>query len=150
MAATLLDVNALLALIWPEHEFHSQANAWFQRNARQGWATCPITQSGFVRLVSSGSISKNALKIGDALRLLDLNLAHPNHEFWPEEIGLTEAIGRFGKRLHGYRQITDAYLLGLAMHRKGKLATFDRSIAALLPEGKRKTDWIVELSTPLS
>ena len=59
-------------------------------------------------------------------------------------------FGRFGSLVQGPRRITDAYLLGLAMHRKGKLATFDRSIAALLPEGKRKTDWIVELSTPLS
>ncbi|HZD48536.1 MAG TPA: TA system VapC family ribonuclease toxin [Silvibacterium sp.] len=146
MAVTLLDVNVLIALIWPEHVFHPQAFSWFERNARHGWATCPITQMGFVRVLSN-TPSTNAPDISEALRLLDLNLSHPNHEFWPDEIGLSPAIGLVGAKLQGHRQITDAYLLGLAMHRKGKLATFDRSIAALLPEGKRKSDWILELST---
>lgn len=102
---------------------------------------------GFVRIVSNAAFTKNALKITDALRLLTLNVAHPDHKFWPDEIGVPQSIDRLEKRLQSYRQITDAYLLGLAMHRKGRLATFDRSIAALLPEGKRKVDWIVELST---
>jgi hypothetical protein len=147
MAATLLDVNALLALIWPEHQFHPQMSSWFRQHARQGWATCPITQMGFVRIVSSASFTKNAPKIGDALRLLHLNLAQPNHEFWPDDVTVPQSLDRLGISLQGHRQITDAYLLGLAIHHKGRLATFDRSIAALLPEGKRKTDWIVELST---
>src|SRR5271165_2110094 len=147
MAATLLDVNVLLALIWPEHEFNALTFSWFQRNARHGWATCPITQMGFVRIVSNAAFTKNAWKINDALRLLALNVAHPDHEFWHDEIGVPQSIDRLEKPLQGHRQITDAYLLGLAMHRKGRLATFDRSIAALLPEGKRRGDWIVELST---
>jgi uncharacterized protein len=147
MPATLLDVNALLALIWPEHYFHDAVSSWFQRHSRQGWATCPLTQMGFVRIVSNPSFTKNAPKLDDALRLLALNLDHPNHEFWPDDITLPRSIGRIEKPLQGHRQITDAYLLGLAMHRNAKLATLDRSIAALLPEGKRKTDWIVELST---
>jgi uncharacterized protein len=140
-----LDVNVLIALIWPEHQFHQQAYSWFDRNARHGWATCPVTQMGFVRVLSSSPIS-NAPTVGEALGLLKPNLEHPTHEFWHDEIGLLPAINLTGTILQGHRQITDAYLLGLAMHRKGRLATFDRSIAALLPEGKRKTDWIVELS----
>jgi hypothetical protein len=100
-----------------------------------------------VRIVSSASFTKNAPKIGDALRLLHLNLAQPNHEFWPDDVTVPQSLDRLGISLQGHRQITDAYLLGLAIHHKGRLATFDRSIAALLPEGKRKTDWIVELST---
>ena len=101
---------------------------------------------GFVRVLSSSPIP-NAPTAGEALRLLESNLGHPSHEFWPDEIGLLPAINLAGATLQGHRQITDAYLLGLAIHRKGKLGTFDRSIAALLPEGKRKSDWIVELST---
>jgi uncharacterized protein len=147
MAAILLDVNALIALIWPEHEFHVQAFSWFERNARHGWSTCPITQIGFVRILSNPSMSENAPNLTEATRLLKQNIAHPNHEFWPEDITYAEAVEPLASRLQGHRQITDAYLLGLAMHRKGRLATFDRSIAALLPEGRRKTDWIVELST---
>jgi len=147
MAATLLDVNALLALVWPEHQFHPQMSSWFRQYAQQGWATCPITQMGFVRVVSSPSFTKNAPKIGDALRLLRLNIAHPHHEFWTDNVTVPQSIERLGTPLQGHRQITDAYLLGLAMRRKGRLATFDRSIASLLPEGKRKSDWIVELPT---
>jgi uncharacterized protein len=147
MAATLLDVNALLALIWPEHQFHTNVTSWFQQHGRYGWATCPITQMGFVRIVSSASFTKNAPNIGEALRLLQLNIAHPHHEFWADDVTVPQSIERLGIALQGHRQITDAYLLGLTMHRKGRLATFDRSIAALLPEGKRKNDWIVELST---
>jgi uncharacterized protein len=147
MAATLLDVNALLALLWPEHQFHRTMSSWFQQHARRGWATCPITQMGFVRIVSSPSFTKHAAKIGDALQLLHLNIAHPNHEFWADDVAVPQSIKRWGMPLQGHRQITDAYLLGLAMHHKGRLATFDRSIAALLPEGVRTTDWIVELST---
>jgi toxin-antitoxin system PIN domain toxin len=146
VAVTLLDVNVLIALIWPEHQFHQEALSWFDRNARHGWATCPITQMGFVRILSSSPII-NAPTVTEALRLLEPNLEHPTHEFWQDEIGLSSAINLTGAILQGHRQITDTYLLGLAMHRKGKLATFDHSIAALLPEGKRKSDWIVELST---
>src|SRR5271170_7489098 len=119
MAITLLDVNALIALIWPDHEFHPRAVSWFERNARHGWATCPITQMGCVRVLSN-TPSTNAPNVNEALRLLDLNLAHPNHEFWADEIGLLPALDRAGAKLQGHRQITDAYLLGLAMHRKGK------------------------------
>jgi len=146
VAVALLDVNVLIALIWPEHQFHQQALSWFDRNARNGWATCPITQMGFVRILSSSPIP-NAPTVREALSLLEPNLDHPAHEFWADEIGILPAIKLTGATLQGHRQITDAYLLGLAMHRRGKLATFDRSIATLLPEGKRKSDWIVELST---
>jgi toxin-antitoxin system PIN domain toxin len=146
VAVTLLDVNVLIALIWPEHQFHRQASSWFDRNARHGWATCPVTQMGFVRILASSPIP-NAPTISEALGLLEPNLDHPDHEFWPDEIGLVPAVNLTGVTLRGHRQVTDAYLLGLAMHNKGNLATFDRSIAALLPEGKRRSDWIVELST---
>jgi uncharacterized protein len=147
MAVTLLDVNALLALIWPEHQFHAQMTSWFRQHAQQGWATCPITQMGFVRIVSSGSFTKNAPSIGEAFLLLQLNIAHAHHEFWADDVTVPQSIEQLGIALQGHRQITDACLLGLAMRRKGKLATFDRSVAALLPDGKRKSDWIVELST---
>jgi uncharacterized protein len=143
---TLLDVNVLIALIWPEHQFHQLASSWFDRNARHGWATCPITQMGFVRVLSTSPIP-NAPTVSEASGLLEPNLDHPNHEFWPDEIGILPAINLTGANLQGHRQITDVYLLGLAIYRGGKLATFDRSIAALLPKGKRKSDWIVELST---
>jgi toxin-antitoxin system PIN domain toxin len=149
MAATLLDVNVLLALFSQEHSNHVAAQRWFKEHEKKGWASCPFTQAAFVRLVSNPSFSRNAASPIEAVSLLEENTQTPYHEFWADNIPYAEAVAPFGLTLSGHQQITDAYLLGLAMHRKGRLATFDRSIAALLPEGKRKADWIVELSTPL-
>jgi toxin-antitoxin system PIN domain toxin len=131
MSALLLDVNVLVALLWPEHTFHELVQAWFGKNARRGWATCPITQGGFVRLVSNPSFSAQAVSPSDAARALDLTLKHPAHRFWPDEIPITDALGTFGKRVAGHQQVTDAYLLSLAIHNKGKLVTLDQSIVAL-------------------
>jgi uncharacterized protein len=143
----LLDVNVLLALFWPPHEFHHQVRGWFRDRANKQWATCPITQNGFVRIASNPAFSRDALSVDDALRLLKANLSHPGHVFWPDDLDLTASLSLSGARLQGHRQITDAYLLGLAMHHKGRLATLDNSVATLLPRGSRTPDWIIDLST---
>ena len=83
----------------------------------------------------------------EAIALLQENTQTARHEFWAGDLSYAQAVEPLKSSVTGHQQITDAYLLGLAMHRKGKLATFDRSIASLLPDGKRKSDWIVELST---
>jgi uncharacterized protein len=147
VAATLLDVNVLVALFSELHSGHAVAQRWFKENEKRGWATCPFTQAGFIRLVLNPSYSNDAARFVEGIALLEENTGTPHHEFWPDNIQYAEAVEPLLSKLKGHQQITDAYLLGLAMHRKGKLATFDRSIAALLPEGKLKTDWIVELST---
>jgi uncharacterized protein len=133
--ARLLDVNVLIALAWPHHPGHKAARAWFAENVQQGWATCAFTQAAFVRILSNPSFSANRLSVADAVALLDLNLKHPTHVFWAMDIGLTEAVGRFRARLFGHQQVTDAYLLGLALHRGGGLATLDNSLVDLLPVG---------------
>jgi toxin-antitoxin system PIN domain toxin len=141
----LLDVNVLIALLWPPHEAHARAQRWFAQNARHGWATCAMTQSGFVRIVSNPIFSRRAVSPGDALEVLGSNLQHPAHHFWTEDIGVTEALAHFGRRLLGHQQITDAYLLGLAIHKKGRLATFDASLSALLPEQSAARDRVLLL-----
>jgi len=146
MAAVLLDVNVLVALFSQGHSHHAAAQKWFKEYEKKGWATCPFTQAGFVRLLSNPFVAKDAVHPTEAIAVLEENMGTPHHEFWADDIPYAEAVQPLLPRLKGHQQITDAYLLGLAMHRKGRLATFDRSIAALLPEGKRKTDWIVELS----
>jgi predicted nucleic acid-binding protein len=85
----------------------------------------------FVRIISNPAFSPEALAPADALGLLERNLAHPRHDFWPDAIGLAEAVGPVAPRLQGYRQIADAYLLGLALERRGTLASFDRGVRAL-------------------
>jgi uncharacterized protein len=132
MNAYLFDVNVLVALIWPAHAFHANVHTWFARHSRRGWAKCPITQAGFVRIVSNPSFSRDAVSPEEALTLLAHNLQRPSHQFWADEIGIDEATLPFRQRMVGHRQITDAYLLGLAMHHKAKLATLDRSVVDLL------------------
>ena len=135
MAAFLLDANTLIALAWPEHEFHERVGRWFARHSKSGWATCPITQAAFVRILSNPAFSPNALSPANALRVLETNLSLPNHEFWPDSIAVPDALGAVGTRLRGHQQITDAYLLGLALHHRGKLATMDEGIVAWGVEG---------------
>jgi uncharacterized protein len=130
----LLDVNVLIALLWPPHEAHARAQQWFAHNAHHGWATCAMTQAAFVRIVSNRAFSQRAVSPRDAVEVLSGSLNHPAHHFWTDDIGVPEALAAFGRRLLGHQQVTDAYLLSLAIHKKGKLATLDASLAALLPE----------------
>ena len=131
MKAALLDINILTALIWPTHEHHDVAHRWFGGRAGAPWATCPLTQLGFVRLVSNPAFSRDALSPMEALALLAENLAHPAHEFWTDSLQVPQAVKRVETRVQGYKQLTDAYLLALAYRRKGVLATFDRGLRSL-------------------
>jgi uncharacterized protein len=137
--ANLLDVNVLVAMTWPSHEAHDKVQRWLSQH-HEKWATCPFTQAGFVRLISNPAFSPSALTPGDALRLLESNLAHPAHQFWPDDLTLLQAIGGFNPKIVGHQQVTDAYLLGLAIHKKGKLVTLDRALAAILPAGGSARD----------
>jgi hypothetical protein len=130
----LLDVNVLIAMGWPTHQDHERVQQWLARHAAEGWATCPFTQSAFVRILSNPAFSPNALTPVEALALLRANLGHPAHRFWEEDISFVKAAEPFGERLVGHRQVSDAYLLGLVIHKKGTLATMDRAVLALLPE----------------
>lgn len=133
-SAFLLDVNVLIAMTWPAHRAHGKVQQWLAHHAREKWATCPFTETAFVRILSNPAFSPNALTPADAIALLRSNLAHPAHQFWPDNLGLLDAIASCEGRITGHQQITDAYLLGLALHRKGKLATLDSGIASLVPE----------------
>jgi toxin-antitoxin system PIN domain toxin len=141
-ARFLLDVNVLIAMAWPAHDSHEKVQAWLSTHAPSGWATCPLTQIAFVRIVSNPSFSPNSLSPGDALALLQTNLSHSAHQFWPDDLGLVEALSSLAAQLNGHQQITDAYLLALAMHRAGKLATMDKSIGRLLPEKAAQNTFI--------
>jgi len=134
MSGYLLDVNVLIALVWPPHQSHAAVHRWFARKSRRGWATCPLTEAGFVRIVSNPAFSPDAVTPEEATRVLKANLKHPWRRFWGDEISFAEAVEPFRSRLVGHRQVTDAYLLGLAIHKQGKLATLDRAVLALLAE----------------
>ena len=131
---SLLDVNVLIALSWPTHVHHRYAQDWFSENASSGWATCPLTQCSFVRISSNPAIIPDAVSPREALSQLAEILKQPDHIFWPEEVGPTELSPVRELHLVGHRQATDAYLLGLAIYHKGRLATLDQELAHLLPE----------------
>ena len=130
----LLDVNVLIAAAWPTHVSHEKVQQWLARHAREGWVTCPITESAFVRILSNPAFSPNALSPADALALLRSNTGHPSHRFWKDDIPFAEAVEAFGGKVVGHQQVTDSYLLGLATHNKGKLVTLDHAILSLFPE----------------
>jgi len=114
----------LIAVGDRSHLHHAVARKWFAENGDQGFATCPITQGALLRtLIRSGRNSTS-----EAVRILRGFIAHPAHQFWPEDLSY-EAIRWDG--VLGHRQITDAYLAALARKHKGKLATLDRGLAAL-------------------
>lgn len=128
MSAYLLDVNVLIALMDPAHEFHPAVTAWFRKHRDEGWATCPSTESGFIRILSNPkypNITLSPAQAADLLvRLVEANSA--THQWWPEEVTLRDQ-GVFDlAALTGYKQITGTWLLGVAASRKGKLATCDR------------------------
>lgn len=131
MKGYLLDTNLLISLLWPSHEQHGLALKWFTRHRGRGWATCPVTQAGFVRIVSNPAFSRDAVQPREAIHVLSANTAAKDHTFWPDELPFADAVAFTGVRLMGHQQVTDAYLLGLAVRRGGILATLDQRIAAL-------------------
>lgn len=127
MSAILLDVNVLVALFDPHHIHHDTAHDWFAENREAGWATCPITENGFVRVISNpayGAAGERAATVVERLRAF---CASGGHQFWRDAVSLRDDLFD-SSRAGGAKQLTDIYLLGLAVNRKGRLATFDRSI----------------------
>ncbi len=141
----LLDVNVLIAMAWPAHRDHGKVQGWIAQHEREGWVTCPLTECAFVRILSNPAFSPGALTPADALTLLQANTSHPSHRFWEEDVSFVQAVERLGGRLTGHRQVSDAYLLGLVIHKKGRLVTMDRALTALLPEKSPERQRIVVL-----
>jgi toxin-antitoxin system PIN domain toxin len=134
----LFDVNALLALFDDGHVFHERIRTWWAGNVADGWATCPLTQNGFVRVLSQPSYP-SPRPLAEALAVLRAGVVQPEHEFWPDAISVTDPdIFDHGRTL-GPNQITDVYLLALAVKNGGRLVTFDRGlpIAAVKGAGKQ-------------
>jgi toxin-antitoxin system PIN domain toxin len=131
MTRYLLDTNVLIPLLWPKHTEQAKVVAWFTAKAIGSFATCSFTQAGFLRITSSLEIMQQRYSLGDARQLLFSFTQLTGHTLWPTTIGYFEATASFERRMHGPKQITDGYLLGIAKHHGGKLATMDRSVKSL-------------------
>lgn len=134
---SLPDVNVLIALAWPNHVHHAATWAWFKAHQEEGWATCPLTEAGFVRVSCNPSVVHHPVTPLDAIRVLKRLTQLGSHVFWPLDQSIVRLPDSIGVRLQGYRQITDAVLLATAMQRHGQLATLDGGIEGLVAENQR-------------
>ena len=125
---SLLDVNVLVALVSPDHVHHELAHDWFADRRNRGWATCPLTENGFVRVVSQLSAGDAAMRPSTVLDHLRRFCADLRHTFWADSISLTDVAVFNHSMIRGPRQLTDVYLLGLARKMNGCLVTFDATI----------------------
>lgn len=125
----LLDVNVIIALLDPDHAFHNRAHDWWAANAGRGWASCPLTENGVVRIMSNPGYSQHAsFTPGNLIARLQKFTENSDHEFWPDDISLRDETIFLTGHIHGSRLLTDLYLLALAAKREGRLATFDHGI----------------------
>jgi uncharacterized protein len=123
----LLDVNVLIALLDSDHASHDSAINWFAKHAREGWASCPITQNGCIRIMSNLGYP-NPLPVRAVIEHLTDACRQDVHEFWPDEVSLLDSDVVDASRIHGPRPLTDIYLLALAVQHEGRLVTFDSGI----------------------
>ena len=137
----LLDVNILVALFDATHVQHEAAHEWFALNQENGWASCPLTENGFIRVVSNPAYPGRRTTLGDAIQRLRRFRESSAHWFWPDSLSLCEEIIR-PAHIQGYRQLTDVYLLALAVTKGGRLATFDGGIPLLSVAGAEAKDMI--------
>jgi toxin-antitoxin system PIN domain toxin len=141
----LLDVNILIALLDSRHVHNETAHRWAESLGKTfEWASCPIVENAFVRITSSPSYPNSLGSATAALAKLKENCAQTNHRFWPDDFSPRDiARQNDGAMLHS-TQVTDCYLLALAVKRGGKLASFDRKIPAQLVRGGRNALHVVQ------
>ena len=130
----LFDVSMLLALFDSAHVFNVTARQWWSKNSDHGWASCPLTENGFLRVVSQRGYSSPP-PLASALALLRGWAAPPRHAFWPDDVSLMDAKVFDHGHILGPGQITDIYLLALAVKHGGRLVTFDRGMSVKTVRG---------------
>lgn len=125
----LLDVNVLIALLDPDHIFHSRAQYWFNELDRSGWATCPITENGAIRILGNPKYPRGPGSPGAVVALLRDLRDIEGHEFWPDDLSLLTAPSLDVGAMTSSARVTDTYLLALAVSKGGRFATFDSRLS---------------------
>jgi uncharacterized protein len=139
----LLDVNVLVALFDPDHVHHDLAHDWFAGRRADGWATCPVTENGFLRVLTNPAYGSPVSRPDAILGHLRQFCSDRHHAFWEDSVSLRDERLFDSRAIAGHRQVTDVYLLGLAVSRRGCLATFDRSIRPSAVRGARPSNLTV-------
>jgi uncharacterized protein len=138
----LLDVNVLVALFDANHSLHAPAMRWFDREGEAGWASCPITENGCIRVMSQPGYPEHMPAVAVVERLRQAT-THRAHEFWPDDASLLDSGIIDATRIHGPGQLTDVYLLALAVSRGGRLVTLDQAIPLPAVNGAQKKHLVV-------
>jgi toxin-antitoxin system PIN domain toxin len=125
----LLDVNVLIALIDPTHVGHDAAHRWFAAEGAASWATCPLTENGVIRIVGHPKYPNSAGSPAAVVPIMARLRALPGHLFWKDDFSLIDSAIVDASRIATSAQVTDAYLLALAVANNGRLATFDRRLS---------------------
>ena len=139
----LLDVNVLLALFDPEHVHHDIAHDWFAESCTGRWASCPVTENGFLRTANVAAQKSDFVPTASLIDHLRRFQAAGRHEFWNDDVSVLDEARFEARRIHGNRQITDVYLLGLAVAHNGQLVTFDARIQLAAVKGARAEHLVV-------
>jgi uncharacterized protein len=127
----LLDLNTLIALAEPDHEFHKPAGKWFQAEGKENWGVCPLTEAGFIRITAHPKYRPATRSVQQAAAILASFAEHPGYRYWPMVDSWATLTAPFSARIFGHQQVTDAYLLGLAIKEHGVLVTFDFAFSIL-------------------
>jgi uncharacterized protein len=133
----LFDVNVLIALFQPDHIHHHRVHQWWAANQHLGWASCPITENGFVRILSQPKYPMPQT-VSVAIKLLAMAKEATNHQFWSDSVSLLNPALFNAEAFNNHGQVTDAYLLALALKNQGRLVTLDRDIKTSIVVGFEK------------
>lgn len=133
---SLLDVSVLIALTDSLHEHHARATDWFAADPHRAWATCPLTENGFIRIMGHKSYPNFAGETNAARDVLASLCLLPGHQFWPHDISLRDPSAL--PKLPDSRHLTDCYLLALAVRKRGRFVTLDGQVDASAVRGGAK------------
>ena len=137
----LLDVNVLIALTEPEHIHHRVVMKWFNAPALD-WGLCAFSEAGFLRVTTNSKAGSNTVEESNAV--LAALESHPGYRYWPITAGWLTLAAPFRERVFGHQQITDAFLLGLAVKEHGVLVTLDKAFKFLAGERYSKHLLVLE------
>ena len=143
MTVFLLDVNVLIALVDPAHVQHDQAHRWFSRVGHRGFATCPLTENGLIRIVGHPRYPNSPGPPSAVVQSLATIRGLSGHKFWPDKISVADKAFFAPELLSSHSRVTDSYLLALANSNAGRLATMDQKLATeVVPKGKASLELI--------
>jgi toxin-antitoxin system PIN domain toxin len=142
----LLDINILVALMDEDHVHHQLAHDWFEDNKEAGWASCPLTENGLLRTFSNPAFIDPPVPLPELIGLLKRFCERSAHHFWADDISLRDPTVFLMTAVRGYRQLTDVYLLGLAVKHRGKFVTLDSGVPLGAVVGAKREQ--LEVITP--